>query len=395
MSQKVDLKIAQVLAPQEWMKDSRTRAVMDALGNRALFVGGCVRNAVLAEVIGDIDLATPLTPQEVTQKLEAAGIKVVPTGIDHGTVTGVVEGKPFEITTLRRDVETDGRRAVVAYTEDWREDAQRRDFTMNTLLADIEGNVYDPLGTGLADLQARRVVFVGDPAARIAEDTLRILRFFRFHAFYGRGAPDPAALAACKNAADKISSLSKERITQEFFKILSAQNPQEILALMFEHAVLVEFETPLYDPALMQRFCDLQRHFSLPSLPARLRVLAGLDSQGSQAFERFLIIPKAFKTEMDGVRSVLALPELTNDHAVKVAVYKFGRAAAAQALMIELAQNCVAEDFAPKALEIIQKWEIPVFPVSGEDLIREGFKPGPDLGAELTRREEAWIAGGF
>lgn len=395
MSQKVDLKIAQVLAPQEWMKDSRTRSVMDALGNRALFVGGCVRNMLLGEAIGDIDLATPLTPQEVTQKLEAAGIKVVPTGIDHGTVTGVVEGKPFEITTLRRDTQTDGRRAVVAYTEDWREDAQRRDFTMNTLLADIEGNVYDPLGTGLVDLQARRVVFVGDPAARIAEDTLRILRFFRFHAFYGRGEPDAAALAACKNAADKISSLSKERITQEFFKILSVERPDLILALMFEHAVLREFETPLYDAALMQRFCDLQRYFSLPSLPARLRLLVGLDSQGSRAFEEFLIVPKAFKKEMEGVRSVLALPELTNDHAVKVAVYKFGRAAAAQALMIELAQNRVSEDSAPKALEIIQKWEIPVFPISGEDLIREGFKPGPDLGAELASREEAWIAGGF
>lgn len=386
-----NLKIAIRLQPQDWMSDSSVRALMQALDFQALFVGGCIRNMILGAEVTDIDIATPLMPSEVTKRLEAKGIKVIPTGIDHGTVTAVSEGRSFEITTLRKDVETDGRRAVVAYSTDFKEDAQRRDFTMNTLLADCEGNIYDPLGSGLADLTARRVLFVGDPAQRIDEDVLRILRFFRFHAFYGRGEPDEAALLACKESADKISSLSKERITQEFFKILSAEKPHEILSLMFAHDVLKAFQFSPYDLKLFEHVCTFQNRYGLAFIAARLLVLAGLEERNVKAFEEYLLIPKVFQKDMNLILSVLALPNLGNDHAVKVAIYKYGRIAAAQALMIELAQDRVMNGYAPRAIEIIQKWEIPNFPISGEDLIREGYKSGPDLGAELARREEDWI----
>ena len=186
-----------------WMKAAETRAVMAALevaggADCARFVGGCVRNAVIGRPVADIDIATTLTPDRVTAALKAAGLKAVPTGVEFGTVTAVSGGKPFEITTLRRDVETDGRHAVVAYTDDWAQDAARRDFRLNALYADAEGRLFDPTGEGEADARAGRIVFVGDPETRIREDGLRILRFFRFLAWYGQGEPDADALAACE-----------------------------------------------------------------------------------------------------------------------------------------------------------------------------------------------------
>src|SRR5262245_11070921 len=213
---------AHPLKDQVWLKAAETRAVMDALtagGGEARFVGGCVRNALIGVPVSDIDIATPLTPDEVTRRIEAAGMRAVATGIEHGTVTAVVrlqpdEVKTFEITTLRRDVTTDGRRATVAFSTDWEEDAGRRDFTMNALYADATGAVFDYVG-GIDDLQARRVRFIGDPARRIAEDYLRILRLFRFHAWYGRGEVDAEGLLACKAARREIKTLSGERIQKE------------------------------------------------------------------------------------------------------------------------------------------------------------------------------------
>lgn len=391
MPQKVELKIA----PPAWMTAPGVAALLAALDGQARFVGGCVRNTLLDVPVEDVDLATPLTPPEVIEKLEAANIRVIPTGIEHGTVTAVIDGRSYEITTLRRDVETDGRRAVVAFTQDWREDALRRDFTMNTLLADAQGQVFDPLGQGLADLRARKVVFVGDASARIAEDYLRILRFFRFHALYGRGAPDGAALAACRAGADKIASLSKERITQEFFKILSVDAPQEILALMFGHGVLREFETPEYDPALMGHVCAFQQRYGLAFIAARLLVLAGFSGKNLEAMEKILLIPRVFRKDIEAIIRVLEMPDLDAGPRVKEAVYRYGRIPAAQALMIELAQDRVMNGYAPEAIAIIQKWEIPNFPVSGNDLMQEGYKPGPELGARLADLEERWIKNGF
>ncbi len=383
---------AKQVEPQGWMVSRETSKVMNALGEgKALFVGGCVRNMLLEEEVGDIDIATIWTPQEASEKLTAAGIKVVPTGIDHGTVTAVVDKKPYEITTLRKDIETDGRRAVVSFTEDWREDAQRRDFTINTLLADAKGNIYDPTGEGLKDLAARKVRFVGDPATRIKEDYLRALRFFRFHAQYGSGAPDAAGLKACAAAAAQIPNLSRERITQEFFKIMSVDNPVDILSIMFDNKVLTEFLFPEYKPELLKHLCEFQNRFGIAFLSPRLFVLSGLSHENIKRMERLLLIPKVFKRDIEAISEILKLPDLGKDHAVKVAVYKHGRTSAAQALIIEVAQDRVMNGYINKALEIIQKWDIPTFPVDGNDLMKAGIEKGPALGAALLKLEDWWI----
>src|SRR6202043_3407136 len=218
---------AERMVPQPWMGEAATRAVLRALGaegGAARFVGGCVRDALLGRAIGDIDIATPLAPEEVMRRLEAAAIKAVPTGIAHGTVTAVVPPRHFEITTLRRDVETFGRHARVAFTDDLAADAARRDFTMNALFLDADGNLFDPMG-GLPDLRAGRVRFVGNAETRIREDVLRLLRFYRFHAHYGSGEADTAARAACRDLAHLLPTLSGERVAAETLKLLAAPDP--------------------------------------------------------------------------------------------------------------------------------------------------------------------------
>jgi poly(A) polymerase len=229
--------------PPHWITASATRAVMAALAaaggpDCARFVGGCVRNALLRKPVADIDIATALTPDAVIKALTDARLKAIPTGVEHGTVTAVSEGRPYEITTLRRDVETDGRRAVVAFTTDWNEDAQRRDFRLNSLYAAADGALFDPTGEGLADLKAGRIVFVGDAATRIREDALRILRFFRFQAWYGKGDPDPVGLAACAELRGLIANLSAERVSAELLKLLAAEDPREAVRLMAQTGVL-------------------------------------------------------------------------------------------------------------------------------------------------------------
>lgn len=377
------------------MVSAETTRVMAALGGKARFVGGCVRNMLLWLEVGDIDIATPHTPDQVMEKMTAAGIKVVPTGIEHGTVTAIVNKKPYEITTLRRDVETDGRRAVVSFTDNWREDALRRDFTMNTLLADPEGNIYDPTGEGVKDLEARCVRFVGDPATRIAEDHLRILRFFRFHALYGHGVPDGAGLKACRAAADKIRSLSRERITQEFFKILSVDSPSDVLKIMFENNILREFLFPEYQKNLFKHLCEFQNRYGLAFVSSRLFAVAGFSQVNVFELDKLLLIPNVFKKDIHAISEILKLPDLVEDQAVRVAVYKFGRVPTAQALMIELAEDRVMNGYAPQALKIIQKWEIPDLPVTGHDLMKAGIKEGPELGRTLAAIEDWWIEGGF
>src|SRR5579862_7309671 len=235
--------MTETLPTQPWLSHPATRAVIAALeaaGGEgcARFVGGCVRNALLRAPVSDIDIATTLTPDVVIKALAEARLKSVPTGIEHGTVTAIAQGRPFEVTTLRRDVETDGRRAVVAFTTDWAEDAQRRDFRLNALYADPAGQLYDPTGGGLADIRAGRIVFVGDAATRIREDALRILRFFRFQAWYGRTEPDAAGLAACAALRDRISHLSAERVSAELLKLLAAEDPRGVVRLMAQSGVL-------------------------------------------------------------------------------------------------------------------------------------------------------------
>lgn len=390
---------ARKVAPQDWMVSHETSTVMEALKDTgivtALFVGGCVRNMLMGEEVGDIDIACVFAPDQVAEKLTRSGIKVVPTGIDHGTVTAVVNRKSFEITTLRRDVETDGRHAVVRFSAGWGEDARRRDFTINTLLADQNGNVYDPTGEGFKDIERRRVRFVGDPAKRISEDYLRILRFFRFHARYAKSAPDEAALKACRAASGHICELSRERITQEFFKILSVDKPADILSIIFDNSVLLDLKFPEYDPVLMRNACEFQNRYGLAFIASRLLLLAGLKVKNLESSEKLLLIPKVFKKDIEAISEVLKLQNLHKAHAVREAVYRFGRVPTAQALMIELAQDRVMNGYAPDALKIIQKWEIPNLPVTGNDLMKAGIEEGPALGAALRKIEDWWVAGDF
>ncbi len=378
----------------DWVLKDETQQLMRILPE-ALFVGGCVRNTLLNRGVEDIDLAVSITPEDVIRRFEKEeGVSVIPTGLQHGTVTVVIGGYSYEVTTLRFDVDTDGRYAVVRYTDDWLEDARRRDFTMNALFMDIQGNVYDPLGHGVVDLDARRIVFVGDAARRIEEDHLRILRFFRFSALYGDGF-DAAGLKACRDAAGNIDTLSKERITQEYFKIMASDKPYEVMDLMFQNDVLKAFDFKTYDAELFEHFCIFQSRYGLNALPSRLFVAAGMDFKNVAAMERYILFPKVFMRDMQAINGSLTLDDLSCDSAVKESLYRFGRAATAQALTIELAQDRVMNGYAPEALEIIQGWDIPMFPVTGADLIAEGFEQGPDLGLELSAREDVWIKGGF
>ena len=254
-----------------------TQAVLAALGadgTELRFVGGCVRDAVAGRPVKDVDLATPDPPERVTALLERAGIKAVPTGLEHGTVTAVSGGRPFEVTTLRVDVETYGRRARVAYTDDWQADAARRDLTINALSCAPDGTLYDPFG-GLGDLRGGRVRFIGDPRQRIREDYLRLLRFFRFHAHYGKGGPDPEGLAAATELAAEATDLSGERVRDELLKLLAADDPLPVLELMHAHGVLRSFLPETAGMAVLAWslvYGSLQRVFSQKAGLARLHV---------------------------------------------------------------------------------------------------------------------------
>lgn len=394
----INLKPVKHCDPPDWMKAPETLAVMAALNDepgRALFVGGCIRNHILNKEVLDIDIATQLMPGDVINRMKDAGIKVIPTGVEHGTVTAISGQRYYEITTLRRDVSTDGRRATVAFTEDWAEDARRRDFTMNTLLADGQGNIYDPLGKGLKDLMAKHVVFVGNPSCRIAEDALRLLRFFRFHALYGAGAPDDKALEACTEAAQAVYELSRERITQEVFRILSVDDPAPTLDLMFERGILTRLHFDEYDAKALSALCFFQKRYGLVAMAPRLFALAGYHGDVEAMLSETLLVPKVFFKDIKGMAGVLALPDLTADQTTREAIYRYGRAPVAQALMIELAQDRVNNGDGSAILEIVQNWEVPSLPVNGQDLMDAGVAQGPELGEALSRLEEAWIASDF
>lgn len=389
--------------PQSWVMAPDTVALMDVLnkGGRqeSLFVGGSVRNAVLQIPVSDVDIATVLSPDAVMTRLRDHGIQVVPLSLEHGTVMAVMNDRTFEITTLRKDIETDGRHAVVAFTDNWIEDARRRDFTMNTLLMDMQGRVYDPLGAGVKDLQDRRVAFVGDPAARIAEDYLRVLRFFRFYAYYGQGAIDQAALQACYDAADKLDLLSKERITQEFLKILLCDNPADILDLMFEGGVLDVLHSEEYEAENLQRLCEAQSRlpdcFAGDTISSRFMSLCAYSTDHLKRLYDVLIIPKLVRKQITSIQNAIDFPKMINDHAVRVAVYRHGRNVTAQALAIEQSCGHVPDRFFDQALDVIEHWDIPVFPISGAGLLARGDKPGPALGEKLKKMEQDWIDNGF
>ena len=389
------MKPAKQMIPPDWMTSPPTRAVMAALNDpgtmQVLFVGGCVRNELLGMPVSDIDLATIHTPDDVMARLQEAGIRHIPTGLAHGTVTAVAKGRTFEITTLRRDVETDGRHAVVAYTHDWREDAQRRDFTMNTLLADMSGNVYDPLEQGLADLRDNRVIFVGDPAHRIAEDYLRILRFFRFHALYGKGEPDPAALIACRNAAPHIVSLSRERVAQEMLKILAAANPADTLTLMFAHNVTPDFRSDNFDQVMFSRFCALQAEYDAPDVMARLSWLAGMDYERAGSL---LLLSGAQHRSLRTLILTARDAQRPAENNIRQLIYKYGNDVMGQILLLHMAHNSATPEYRA-LMETVNTWNPPKFPLAGHDVLALGITPGPALGQLLSDVEAWWLAHDF
>jgi poly(A) polymerase len=374
--------------PQPWMTEPATRTVLGTLaraGVVARFVGGCVRDALLGRAIVDIDVATPAPPDAVLRVLEAAGVKVVPTGLKHGTVTAVVSPRHFEITTLRRDVETFGRHARVAFTDDWAEDALRRDFTMNALFLDGEGNVYDPVG-GLPDLNAGRVRFVGAPEQRIREDVLRLLRFYRFHAHYGRGEPDPAARAACRALKDLIPGLSGERVGAELLRLLGAPDSVPTLRLMAEDGVLAvvlpeaeRIELVGATAALEPERDRLRRLAALlaPRRAAALDAAQRLRLANEQRDRLVALADPPWPVDLDGDESAqrraihhLGLP-LYRDLVVLRGAEQ-DKPERARALLGRAAEIAPAE-----------------FPLKGRDATRLGIAPGPEVG-RLLREVEAW-----
>ena len=379
------------LEGQDWLISSASVAVFDALEaaggpDCARYVGGCVRNSLVGRAVDDIDVATRLRPEEAMAALQGAGIKVVPTGLAHGTVTAVSERQPYEITTLRRDVETDGRRAVVAFTDDWAEDAARRDFRLNALYADRTGAIFDPAGQGVEDALSGRVVFVGEPARRIEEDYLRILRFFRFYAWYGRDEPDADGLAACAAHAEGLSRLSAERVSKELLKLLAAPDPRPAVRAMRDAGVLHRLFPAVADLAPFEAI-------SAASEDAVLRLSALLPDDSARVAEtaRALRLPKAMEARLAAAAEGPLDPR-TNAKTLRAMIYRLG----AQAVRDRVQRGGATTGAeTAEALALIDGWTPPRLPVGGRDLAKLGIEPGPETGRVLKAFEAEWIAADF
>ncbi len=381
---------------QSWLTAPATRAVMAALEAAggpgcARFVGGCVRNALIGEPVADVDIATTLKPEETDRAIRAAGLKSVPTGIAHGTVTAVSAHQPFEITTLRRDVSTDGRNATVAFTDDWAEDAARRDFRLNALYADGEGWVFDPTGEGLADAAAGRIVFVGEPETRIREDYLRILRFFRFFAWYGRGEPDAAALEACRALAPGMTRLSAERVSKELMTLLAAPDPRLAMTALTRAGVLAQILPEAATSALFEAAVGIS-----PDPVIRLMMLFPTDERLVREASTRLRFPNAARDRLAAAaRAAPAISLKMTDPEVRAAVYRHGARAAADALHRCWAAAPSEADAARRLLALAEGWRRPAMPVGGRELARLGVEPGPETGRLLKAFEGGWIADDF
>ena len=370
----------------KWRKRRGMKRLLSALGadeGLTRYVGGAVRDDLLRLPVNDVDLATRLQPDDVMLRLQKARIKAVPTGIEHGTITAVSDGHPFEVTTLRRDVETDGRRATVAFTDDWKEDAARRDFTINALFADpASGELFDYFG-GIEDLDARRIRFIGDPLQRIAEDHLRILRFFRFHARFGWGEPDAAALDACTTRANDLMALSRERIADELLKLLGVPDPSPTVQIMLARAILK------------------------PVLPE-------IEPSALGTLRRLIASEKAAGVDPDPLRRLAALlprnPSLADDIAIRLRLSKkarkrLGCAVASDAfrtpesLAYRVGSECAVDrlllDGRTAEAPAVGRWKAPRLPIAGGALIARGLPEGPIVAKTLRKIEDEWVEAGF
>jgi len=370
----------------KWRKRRGMTRVLNALGadeGLTRYVGGAVRDDLLGLKVSDVDLATRIRPEEVMARLQAARIKAVPTGIDHGTVTAVSDGHPVEITSLRRDVSTDGRRATVAFTDDWQEDAARRDFTINALSADpVTGELFDYFG-GLEDLDARRVRFIGDPLARIAEDHLRILRFFRFHARFGSGEPDAAAVDACAERANDLMALSRERIADELLKLLGMPDPAPTVGVMLQRGIL----KPVLPEIEPERLCNLEALLdgerSARLAPEALRRLAALLPR-DPALAEDIAARLRFSNKAKKRLSCAASTDLSSSP--RALAYRIGSDCAVDRLLLAGRSADAAA---------IAAWKAPRLPIGGGELIARGLEEGPVVARTLRIIEDRWVADGF
>jgi len=381
-----------------WLTDAKTRAVLDALGPDSRFVGGAVRNTLLGREVSDIDIATPLLPDVVAKRLTAAGLGAVPTGVEHGTITAIASGTPFEVTTLRRDVATDGRRAVVAYTTDWKEDAARRDFTMNALYATADGEVIDLVG-GVADLNAGRVHFVGDATTRIREDYLRILRLFRFHAWYGKGEIDAEALRAAAAEKAGLAQLSGERVQKELLRLLEAENPAPVLRTMAAAGIL----SVLLPGALSI---------------TRLEHLAAIDAEAFFTPDPLLRLAALLPNDVSVADAVAAKLKLSNTQALRVAdiagakekivsylsvkevrklLYRIDTGPFKDRVFLKWADDAKNSNAVQwrMLLAVADAWERPRFPLSGREVMLAGVPEGPLVGKILAEVEDWWVDADF
>jgi poly(A) polymerase len=389
------------IAHADWLKAAETQKLVAALdaarADGSRFVGGCVRNTLIGREVDDIDIATQLTPDQVTKVAKEAGFAAHPTGIEHGTVTVVVNHKPFEVTTLRRDVSTDGRRATVAFTGLWEEDAQRRDFRINALYADAQGQIHDPTGGGLDDVRAGRVIFIGDAATRIKEDYLRILRFFRFNAWYARTPIDPKGLEACADLVAGLDMLSVERVWKETKKLLGAPDPRAAWEGMKAIEVAARALPELSDETRLDALCTLEADLMLTP-DAMTRVAAALtDQQRARAFANRL---KLSNEERD--RLVAALgnePKITSYMSMREmrrVIYRLGNVAFRDRVM--LAWAAAGGEKAQQWRALVAHgtmWTPPKLPLSGDGVMAAGVPAGPKVGIVLREVEDWWIDADF
>ncbi len=388
------------IAPPEWMDEPATRAVLEALaagGVEARFVGGAVRDALIGSAAAgstartDIDIATPAPPERIVEILEKRGIRVVPTGLAHGTVTAVIPPRYFEITTLRRDVETYGRHARVAFDADWAADAARRDFTINAIFLSPDGTILDPMG-GLADLRARRVRFVGDPATRIAEDVLRLLRYYRFEARFGIGDGDAAARSACRAAADLLQHLSAERVAQELTRLLETRDPSRAMRMMAEDGVLAAMLPEA------RRLDRLWRVIAIEPQPDPLRRLAALievDANGAAALAERLHLANAWRERLRGLGKPWPFDPQADLAAQRRALYRLGAERFRDLALLAAADGPAGIERLASLLTLARDWTRPPFPLSGYDVTALGIPPGPRVGALLDAAERWWEQGDF
>jgi poly(A) polymerase len=366
------------LPPAAWRDRTGLARVIEALGaGTTRIVGGAVRDTLLGIDTADVDLATTHAPAVVADLLETARIKAVPTGIKHGTITAVANDEVYEVTTLRRDLDTDGRHATVAFTDDWREDAARRDFTINALYADpASGELFDYFG-GIADLEARRVRFIGDPLTRIAEDHLRILRFFRFLARFG-DAPDAEGLKACTDRANDLMALSRERIANELLRLLVAPRAPAVVALMIEHGIFAPVLPEIADPLRLAALAAREEASGVDPDPIRrLAAALPLDPAVAATVGARLKLSKLQRRRLESAAGAV-------DAAARVIAYRLGTDLAIDRLLL-----------AGDSVRDLSGWMPPRFPLSGGQLVAKGLTVGPDVARTLHRIEDRWVAEGF